>query len=140
MATESSAILKGKASFSFDPASLTPEQKKDFITRNLQVRVHFCTTKNALRLMIVHLVCWFQEVLGEDRLYATLKEGKSISIYWGTATTGKPHVAYYVGVTKIADFLRAGCEVAKIMVVQNSTQSLLAPALVFYIYALQYRY
>ncbi len=52
-----------------------------------------------------------QEVLGEDRLESMLKEGKNISIYWGTATTGRPHIAYYVGVTKIADFLKAGCEV-----------------------------
>ena len=52
-----------------------------------------------------------QEVLGEDKLDAILKD-RSISIYWGTATTGKPHVAYYVGVTKISDFLRAGCEVS----------------------------
>ena len=52
-----------------------------------------------------------QEVLGGDKLDELLKEGKPISIYWGTATTGKPHVAYYVGVTKIGDFLRAGCEV-----------------------------
>ena len=50
-------------------------------------------------------------MLGEDRLVALLKAGKNVSIYWGTATTGKPHVAYYVGVAKLADFLRAGCEV-----------------------------
>ena len=50
-------------------------------------------------------------MLGEDRLEALLKEGHNIRIYWGTATTGKPHVAYYVGVTKISDFLKAGCEV-----------------------------
>ena len=52
-----------------------------------------------------------QEVLGEDRLEALLKEGHRVRIYWGTATTGRPHVAYYVGVTKISDFLKAGCEV-----------------------------
>ena len=52
-----------------------------------------------------------QEVLGEERLEALLKEGHRVRIYWGTATTGKPHVAYYVGVTKISDFLKAGCEV-----------------------------
>ncbi|CAI8005687.1 Tyrosine--tRNA ligase, cytoplasmic [Geodia barretti] len=66
---------------------LSPEKKKELITRNLQ------------------------EVLGEDRLEALLKEGHRVRIYWGTATTGKPHVAYYVGVTKISDFLKAGCEV-----------------------------
>jgi tyrosyl-tRNA synthetase len=29
----------------------------------------------------------------------------------GTATTGKPHIAYFVPMSKIADFLLAGCEV-----------------------------
>ena len=30
---------------------------------------------------------------------------------WGTATTGKPHIAYFVPMSKLADFLRAGCQV-----------------------------
>lgn len=51
-----------------------------------------------------------QEVLGEDKLSAILKE-REVKIYWGTATTGKPHVAYFVPMSKIADFLKAGCEV-----------------------------
>lgn len=51
-----------------------------------------------------------QEVLGEDKLMAILKE-REVKIYWGTATTGKPHVAYFVPMSKIADFLKAGCEV-----------------------------
>ncbi|NWI56723.1 SYYC protein, partial [Calyptomena viridis] len=51
-----------------------------------------------------------QEVLGEDKLMAILKE-RELKIYWGTATTGKPHVAYFVPMSKIADFLKAGCEV-----------------------------
>lgn len=33
----SDILLKGKESFSIDPATLTPEQKKNLITRNLQV-------------------------------------------------------------------------------------------------------
>lgn len=111
MATESSVVLKGKASFSVDPATLTPEEKKDFITRNLQVRLYYCLYSQGGTEGLDYVV--FQEVLGEDKLYALLKEGKHISVYWGTATTGKPHVAYYVGVTKIADFLRAGCEVSQ---------------------------
>lgn len=41
---------------------------------------------------------------------AILKE-RELKIYWGTATTGKPHVAYFVPMSKIADFLKAGCEV-----------------------------
>ncbi|XP_072274125.1 tyrosine--tRNA ligase, cytoplasmic [Pyxicephalus adspersus] len=66
--------------------SLTPEGKAQLITRNLQ------------------------EVLGEDKLKEILKE-RELRVYWGTATTGKPHVAYFVPMSKIADFLKAGCEV-----------------------------
>lgn len=51
-----------------------------------------------------------QEVLGEDKLVAILNE-RDLKLYWGTATTGKPHVAYFVPMSKVADFLRAGCEV-----------------------------
>jgi len=48
--------------------------------------------------------------LGGEQLKAILAE-RHLKIYWGTATTGKPHVAYFVPVSKIADFLKAGCEV-----------------------------
>ena len=58
----------------------------------------------------VSVLVYFQEVIGEDRLRAILPE-KHLCLYWGTATTGKPHVAYFVPMTKIADFLKAGCEV-----------------------------
>lgn len=51
-----------------------------------------------------------QEVLQRDKLESILKE-RNVRIYWGTATTGRPHVAYFVPMAKIADFLRAGCEV-----------------------------
>lgn len=49
-------------------------------------------------------------MIGEDRLRAIVQE-KPLSLYWGTATTGRPHVAYFVPMTKIADFLKADCEV-----------------------------
>ncbi|XP_050307648.1 tyrosine--tRNA ligase, cytoplasmic [Anthonomus grandis grandis] len=65
---------------------LTPEEKYNLISRNLQ------------------------EVLGEDKIKSVLKE-RDLKVYWGTATTGKPHVAYFVPMSKIADFLRAGAEV-----------------------------
>lgn len=52
-----------------------------------------------------------QEVLGEENLKKIVKE-RDLKIYWGTATTGKPHIAYFVPMTKIADFLKAGCEVS----------------------------
>uniref|UniRef100_UPI00398F7D43 tyrosine--tRNA ligase, cytoplasmic n=1 Tax=Pristiophorus japonicus TaxID=55135 RepID=UPI00398F7D43 len=51
-----------------------------------------------------------QEVLGEDKMRLILEE-RDLNIYWGTATTGKPHVAYFVPMSKIADFLKAGSEV-----------------------------
>jgi tyrosyl-tRNA synthetase len=51
-----------------------------------------------------------QEVLGDDRLQKILAE-RDLRVYWGTATTGRPHIAYFVPMAKIADFLHAGCEV-----------------------------
>ncbi|KAL4629487.1 Tyrosine-tRNA ligase, cytoplasmic [Arapaima gigas] len=65
---------------------LSPDEKFHLITRNLQ------------------------EVLGEEKLKEILCE-RELKVYWGTATTGKPHVAYFVPMSKIADFLKAGCEV-----------------------------
>merc|ERR1739844_847929 len=65
---------------------LSPAEKKALITRNLQ------------------------ETLGEDRIEEVPKT-RDLKIYWGTATTGKPHIAYFVAMSKIADFLSAGCEV-----------------------------
>lgn len=67
--------------------TLNMESKKELITRNLQ------------------------EILGEDKLNEILKE-RDLKIYWGTATTGRPHIAYFVPMSKIADFLKAGCEVS----------------------------
>jgi len=51
-----------------------------------------------------------QEYLGEDRMEDVLKT-RDLKVYWGTATTGKPHIGYFVPMSKIADFLAAGCEV-----------------------------
>ena len=52
------------------------------------------------------------EVLHEDILEnVVLKEKRPLVLYWGTATTGKPHCAYFVPMMKIAQFLRAGCRV-----------------------------
>src|SRR5947207_9813032 len=65
---------------------LSPEQKYELITRNLQ------------------------EVLGGEELLKILKE-RDLKLYWGTAPTGKPHVGYFVPMIKIADFLTAGVEV-----------------------------
>lgn len=71
-------------------ASSSADDKFNLITRNLQ------------------------EVIGEDRLRKILQE-KHLSLYWGSATTGRPHVAYFVPMTKIADFLKADCEVTVLL-------------------------
>ncbi|KAJ7485241.1 tyrosine tRNA ligase [Mycena galericulata] len=51
-----------------------------------------------------------QETLGGDIIKAVLAEGRSPKGYWGTATTGRPHIGYFVPLTKIADFLQADVE------------------------------
>lgn len=65
---------------------MTPEEKFELITRNLQ------------------------EVVDEDRLKEILKE-RDLKVYWGTAPTGRPHTGYFVPMFKIRDLLNAGCEV-----------------------------
>lgn len=62
------------------------EEKYNLITRNLQ------------------------EVLGGEQIKSILNE-RDLKLYWGTATTGKPHIGYFVPVAKLADFLMAGCHV-----------------------------
>jgi len=66
--------------------TLSPEEKLALIKRNLQ------------------------EVIGEAEILKILQE-RDIKLYWGTAPTGRPHIGYFVPMVKIADFLRAGCEV-----------------------------
>ena len=74
-------------------SDLTIDEKVNLITRNL--------VNNEKTLLT-------QEAAGIMR--KKLEEG-SFKIYWGTATTGRPHIAYFVPISKLADFLRAGCEV-----------------------------
>lgn len=51
-----------------------------------------------------------QEIIGETDLKEILKT-RNPKIYWGTATTGKPHIAYLLPLLKIKDFINAGCHV-----------------------------
>lgn len=69
---------------------MDPQQKLELIKRNLQ------------------------EVLGEKEILDVLNQ-RELKIYWGTAPTGRPHVGYFVPMTKIADFLAAGCEVTVLL-------------------------
>ena len=51
-----------------------------------------------------------QEVVGEDVLKKIIAK-RDLKVYWGTAPTGKPHLAYFVPILKIGDMLKAGCEI-----------------------------
>lgn len=51
-----------------------------------------------------------QEVMNPEIIKEILKE-RDLNIYWGTAPTGKPHLGYFVPLVKIADFLKADCNV-----------------------------
>lgn len=71
---------------------LTPEEKFALIKSNLQEVLH-------------------EEIL-ED---IVLKQKRPLILYWGTAITGRPHCAYFVPMIKVAEFLRAGCQVKILM-------------------------
>ncbi|RAH47125.1 tyrosine tRNA ligase [Aspergillus brunneoviolaceus CBS 621.78] len=55
------------------------------------------------------------EVLNPEILEGILAEGRHPRIYWGTATTGRPHVGYFLAALKIAQLLRAQCDVVVLL-------------------------
>jgi tyrosyl-tRNA synthetase len=52
-----------------------------------------------------------QEIVTEEELRKLLREKKNPVVYWGTAPTGKPSVAYFLPMLKLSDFSRAGFKV-----------------------------
>lgn len=66
---------------------MTPKQKLELIKRNTQ------------------------EIITEKELINLLKTKKQPIVYLGWSITGRPHIAYYVPVLKLADFLKAGFKV-----------------------------
>jgi tyrosyl-tRNA synthetase len=52
-----------------------------------------------------------EEIITEDELRELLEKKKKPVVYWGTATTGRPSIAYLFPALKIADFLKAGFHV-----------------------------
>lgn len=52
-----------------------------------------------------------EEIVTEEELKKILKEKKDPVVYWGTAITGTPHIAYFFPILKLADFLKAGFKV-----------------------------
>ena len=52
------------------------------------------------------IVDGLEEVIGEQELINILQE-RDLKLYWGTATTGKPHIGYLKPLLKICHFLKA---------------------------------
>ncbi|GME82488.1 unnamed protein product [Ambrosiozyma monospora] len=69
-----------------------PKEQFELITKNLQEVLNPQIIKNVLEV-----------------------EKRPLKIYWGTAPTGRPHCGYFVAMTKLADFLKAGCEVTVLL-------------------------
>ncbi|KAJ4405787.1 Tyrosine--tRNA ligase cytoplasmic [Neurospora sp. IMI 360204] len=65
------------------------------------------TKEQQLALINVNLA----EVLNPEIIEKVIDEGRAPRIYWGTATTGRPHCGYLVPAIKIAQLLAAGCHV-----------------------------
>jgi len=49
-----------------------------------------------------------EEIVKESELQALLKKKKNPVVYWGTAVTGKPSLAYFFPLLKLNDFSKAG--------------------------------
>ncbi|KAJ6095464.1 tyrosine tRNA ligase [Penicillium sp. IBT 16267x] len=69
------------------------------------------TAKERFALISANLA----EVLNPEIIEGILAEGRSPRIYWGTATTGRPHVGYFLAALKIAQLLRAHCDVVVLL-------------------------
>ncbi len=52
-----------------------------------------------------------QEIVKEEELKKLLKEKENPIVYWGTAITGKPSLAYFFPLLKLKDFLNAGFKI-----------------------------
>ncbi|KAF4455232.1 tyrosyl-trna synthetase [Fusarium austroafricanum] len=69
------------------------------------------SAEERLRLITENLT----EVLNPEIIKSILDKGENPKIYWGTATTGRPHCGYLVPAIKIAQFLAAGCDVTVLL-------------------------
>jgi len=63
--------------------------------------------KNKLNLITKGL----QEVIGLEEIKSIL-EHRNLKLYWGTATTGHPHIGYLLPLLKICHFIQALCSVS----------------------------
>lgn len=69
-----------------DKLNTNVEQKYEVITRDLQ------------------------EIINTDLIMPILRK-RNLKLYWGTAPTSTPHIGYLYPLMKIADLLKAGCEI-----------------------------
>ncbi|KAF3166088.1 hypothetical protein EYR41_002783 [Orbilia oligospora] len=60
--------------------------------------------------LIIRRQTLFQPFTSEDSLKRLLAKKLHPTVAWVTAPTGKPHVGYFVPLTKMVDFLRAGLQ------------------------------
>ena len=96
--------------FSLDIESFPSHSSVPDLTSALSKMVVGASTNLSVAEKKALIVRNLQEHLGDDRMEEVLKT-RDLKVYWGTATTGKPHIGYFVPMSKIADFLAAGCEV-----------------------------
>ncbi len=52
-----------------------------------------------------------QEIVKEEELKELLRKKKNPVVYWGTAVTGKPSLAYFFPLLKLSDFSKAGFKI-----------------------------
>ncbi|KAL1310755.1 hypothetical protein AAFC00_001007 [Neodothiora populina] len=83
-----------------------------------------------------------QEVLNPEIIKHVLEvEKRPLEVYWGTATTGRPHCGYFVPCLKIAQFLQAGCKVKVLLAdIHGFLDNLKAPIELVEYRAVYYRF
>ncbi len=71
-----------------------------------EIAENLLTLEDKLELLKRNL----QEVT-DEKVIRKILEKRPLKIYWGTAITGRPHIAYFIPIMKIRDFINAGCHV-----------------------------
>ena len=61
-------------------------------------------------LICMLLLYLLQDISDVEKLRSILWQ-RNLSVYWGIATAGQPHIGLFVAIYKVADFLKAGCQV-----------------------------
>ncbi|PGH06914.1 tyrosine-tRNA ligase [Helicocarpus griseus UAMH5409] len=83
-----------------------------------------------------------QEVLKPEIIEdVILRQQRPLKVYFGTATTGRPHCGYFCPIVKLAHFLRAGCHVKILLAdIHGFLDNLKAPIALVNHRAKYYRY